>query len=88
MRQQSFTSYSATEVRTGRRSRGFRVTPLRGFLLTLLFLGVPTLTLGTVCLSLIQNNLRLSEENEELHSIATEVKAEVDSLGEEIDSLR
>ncbi|MEL7141028.1 MAG: M23 family metallopeptidase [Cyanobacteria bacterium J06643_4] len=88
MRQQSFISYSATDVRKGRRSRGVRVTPFRGFLLTLLFLGVPTLTLGTVCLSLIQNNLRLSEENEELHSIATEVKAEVDSLGEEIDSLR
>lgn len=64
------------------------MTPLRGFLLTLLFLGAPTLTLGTVCLSLIQNNLRLSEENEELHSIASEVRAEVDSLGEEIDSLR
>lgn len=61
---------------------------MRGFFITLLCLGVPTVSLGTVCLSLIQNNLRLSETNDELKEMANEVKAEVDSLGNEIDSLR
>ncbi|MEM6450530.1 MAG: M23 family metallopeptidase [Cyanobacteria bacterium P01_D01_bin.105] len=56
--------------------------------MALLFLGVPTVSLGGVCFSLLQNNLRLSEANEELNEMANEVKAEVDSLGEEIDSLR
>ena len=89
MRQKSLTKYSAANsIRTGRRSTGITITPLRGFFITLLLLGVPTVSLGTICLSLIQNNLRLSEKNDELNAIASEVKAEVDSLGEEIDSLR
>ncbi|MEM6598142.1 MAG: M23 family metallopeptidase [Cyanobacteria bacterium P01_D01_bin.36] len=89
MRKQSINRY-ATDVksRTGRPSTGITVTPLKGFFITLLFLGVPTISLGTVCLSLVQNNLRLSQENEELEAIASEVKAEVDSLGEKIDTLK
>ena len=93
MRQKSIDSYAAAsrtrfEQRSVKRGTGITITPLRGFFLTLLFLGVPTVSLGTVCLSLIQNNLRLSEQNEELEAIASEVKAEVDSLGDEIESLR
>ncbi|MEL6259449.1 MAG: M23 family metallopeptidase [Cyanobacteria bacterium J06626_6] len=83
------TRYSAaSKIRTGRVTAGITITPLRGFFVTLLLLGVPTVSLGTICLSLIQNNLRLSEKNDELKAMASEVKAEVDSLGEEIDSLR
>lgn len=67
---------------------GITITPARGFFMALLFLGVPTVSLGGLCFSLLQNNLRLSQANEELNEIANEVKAEVDSLGEEIDSLR
>lgn len=96
MRQQLLTRQSAPTpvsraqygtLGSKQRSR-ITITPLRGFFITLLFLGVPTVTLGTVCLSLIQNNLRLSEKNEELQAIASEVKAEVDSLGEEINTLK
>lgn len=67
---------------------GITITPVRGFFMALLFLGVPTVSLGGLCFSLLQNNLRLSQENEELNEMANEVKAEVDSLGEEIDTLR
>lgn len=95
MRQKSLTSYTTPSKRTttqrraaGRRNGGITITPMRGFFITLLCLGVPTVSLGTVCLSLIQNNLRLSETNDELKEMANEVKAEVDSLGNEIDSLR
>ncbi|MEO0770477.1 MAG: M23 family metallopeptidase, partial [Cyanobacteria bacterium J06649_4] len=78
----------AAKVRTGKRTGAITITPLRGFFITLLCLGVPTVSLGVTCLSLIQNNLRLSEENDELEAIASEVRADVDSLGEEIDTLR
>ncbi|KPQ34862.1 MAG: putative metalloendopeptidase [Phormidesmis priestleyi Ana] len=61
---------------------------MRGFFVALLFLGVPTVLLGGFCFSLLQNNLRLSQTNAQLNEIATEVKAEVDYLGKEIDSLR
>jgi len=95
MRQKSLTSYATPSKRiatrrssAGRRKGGITITPMRGFFITLLCLGVPTVSLGTVCLSLIQNNLRLSETNDELKEMANEVKAEVDSLGSEIDSLR
>ncbi|MGD1899997.1 MAG: M23 family metallopeptidase [Phormidesmis sp.] len=88
MRQTSHSSHFATRTRTRRQNAGITISPLRGFFITLLFLGVPTVSLGTVCLALIQNNLRLSETNDELHEIASEVKAEVDSLGAEIDTLR
>ena len=96
MRQQLLTKPSATHHSSinqygqgkGKQSSGITITPLRGFFITLLFLGIPTVTLGTLCLSLVQNNLRLSEKNNELQAIATEVKAEVDSLGEEIDTLK
>ena len=64
------------------------VTPMRGFFIALLFLGVPTLSLGGLCFSLLQNNLRLTQTNSELSDIADEVKAEIDDLGEEIDSLK
>ncbi len=64
------------------------LTPRRGFAIALLILGIPTLSLGGICFSLLQNNLHLSQKNNELEDIATEVKAEVDSLGQEIDSLR
>lgn len=75
-------------IHAASRRNGIIITPLRGFLLTLLCIGVPTVSLGTLCLSLSQNNLKLSEENQELNAIASEVKAEVDSLGEEIEDLR
>ncbi len=64
------------------------VTPMRGFFIALLFLGVPTLSLGGLCFSLLQNNLRLAETNSELNEIANEVKADIDNLGEEIDFLK
>lgn len=67
---------------------GITITPLRGFFMALLFLGIPTVSLGSLCFTLLQNNLRLSEKNEELTEIATEVKADVDSLGKEIEHLR
>lgn len=98
MRQKSHTSRRANANRfsgnassgkqMGYSRGGITITPLRGFFITLLFLGVPTVSLGTLCLSLVQNNLRLSEKNDELQAIATEVKAEVDSLGDEIDFLK
>ncbi len=93
MRQQSHTSYTAARSRriakrTVSHAAGITITPLRGFFLTLLFLGVPTVSLGAMCLALIQNNLRLSEQNTELQVIASEVKAEVDSLDAEIETLR
>ncbi len=75
-------------AKSGRSRIGITITPLKGFLLTLLCLGVPTVSLGTVCLSLLQNNSQLNAENQELSEIASEVKAEVDSLGEEIEDLR
>lgn len=89
-RQSASTSVSRNQYGTSgsKQGSGITITPLRGFFVTLLFLGVPTITLGTLCLSLIQNNLRLSEKNDELQAIATEVKAEVDSLGEEINTLK
>jgi len=87
-RRRTTSSRADNGVRTGKQSTGITITPLRGFFITLLFLGVPTVSLGTVCLSLIQNNLRLSQQNDELEAIASEVKAEVDSLGEEIDTLK
>ncbi|MEL6814884.1 MAG: M23 family metallopeptidase [Cyanobacteria bacterium J06598_3] len=67
---------------------GITITPLRGFFMALLFLGIPTVSLGSLCFTLLQNNLRLSEKNEELTEIATEVKADVDSLGKEIEHLQ
>ena len=73
-------------IRRGR--TGITITPERGFVMALLFLGVPTISLGGLCFSLLQNNLRLSQTNEELNEIANEVKAEIDTLGEEIESLR
>jgi len=93
MRQQSHISYTAARTRrsvkqTVSQATGISITPLRGFFLTLLFLGVPTVSLGAMCLALVQNNLRLSEQNTELQTIASEVKAEVDSLGAEIETLR
>ena len=63
------------------------ITPLRGFSIALLCLGIPTVSLGALCFSLLQSNLRLSQTNDELSEIASEVTAEVDSLSEEIDSL-
>lgn len=72
----------------GKEPTGITITPLRGFFMALLFLGIPTISLGSLCFTLLQNNLRLSEKNEELKEIATEVKADVDSLGEEIEYLR
>ncbi|MEM6867151.1 MAG: M23 family metallopeptidase [Cyanobacteria bacterium P01_C01_bin.121] len=89
MRQRSRKAYATNAGSiAGKQSNGITVTPLRGFFITLLFLGVPTISLGTLCLSLIQNNLRLTQQNDELEAIASEVKAEVDSLGKEIDSLK
>ncbi len=64
------------------------ILPFRGFGTVLLLIGIPTVGLGSLCFSLVQNNLRLNAENSELEDIATEVKAEIDSLGEEIDSLQ
>jgi murein DD-endopeptidase MepM/ murein hydrolase activator NlpD len=81
-------SNSTSRIHTAKPSNGIIVTPIGGFLLTLLCIVAPTVSLGTLCLSLRQNNLQLSEENHELNAIASEVKAEVDSLGEEIEDLR
>ena len=75
-------------AKSGRNRIAITITPLKGFLLTLLCLGIPTVSLGAICLSLLQNNSQLNEENQELSEIASEVKAEVDSLGEEIEDLR
>ncbi|MBE9061718.1 M23 family metallopeptidase [cf. Phormidesmis sp. LEGE 11477] len=77
-----------TRIFSSSARRGITVTPLKGVLLTLLCVGIPTVSLGAVCLSLAKNNLKLNEENQELDKIASEVKAEVDSLGEEIEDLR
>lgn len=81
-------SNSTNRVHNTSRRSGIIVTPVGGVLLTLLCIIAPTVSLGTLCLSLRQNNLALSEENQELNAIASEVKAEVDSLGEEIEDLR
>ncbi|MGB3298684.1 MAG: M23 family metallopeptidase [Phormidesmis sp.] len=86
-RQESFRKRTS-ELETSAAPAGITITPLRGFLMALLFLGIPTVSLGTLCFSLLQNNLQLSQTNDELSIIASEVTAEVDSLGEEIDSLR
>jgi murein DD-endopeptidase MepM/ murein hydrolase activator NlpD len=56
--------------------------------MALLFLAIPTVSLGSLCFFLFQHNLHLSEKNNELKEIATEVTSEVDTLGQEIDSLR
>ena len=44
--------------------------------------------LGSLCFSLVQNNLRLNAENSQLEEMATEVKSDIDLLGEEINSLQ
>ena len=93
MRFQSINSYTAPippkrRRRQQKESLEITLTPWRGFTIALLILGIPTLSLGGICFSLLQNNLHLNEKNNELEEIATEVKIEVDSLGEEIDSLR
>ncbi len=93
MRSQSSDSYSTPTTSKRRRrqhkeSLEITLTPWRGFTIALLILGIPTLSLGGICFSLLQNNLHLSEKNSELEEIATAVTAEVDSLGKEIDSLR
>jgi murein DD-endopeptidase MepM/ murein hydrolase activator NlpD len=93
MRQQSHSSYvlpsaNKRRKRSLRKSSGIKITSMRGFFTALLFLGVPTVSLGALCLALLQNNLQLSQTNDELNEIAKEVKAEVDSLDAEIDSLR
>lgn len=75
-------------TRTRQGSSDITVTPLRGFFIALLFLGVPTVSLGGVCFLLLQNNLKLSKANSELNEIAHEVTAEIDVLGDEIDSLK
>lgn len=69
-------------------STGMTITPLRGFFMALLFLGIPTVSLGSLCFSLLQNNLQLTQSNDELQKIATEITVEVDLLEEEIDLLR
>jgi murein DD-endopeptidase MepM/ murein hydrolase activator NlpD len=93
MRQQLRNISAAPQARKRRErvrqgSDGITITPLRGFFLALLFLGIPTVSLGGLCFTLLLNNLHLSKTNNELSKIATEVKADVDSLGEEIDSLQ
>ncbi len=93
MRQKSHIRYPEASSRrsakqTVSQATSVTITPLRGFFLTLLFLGAPTISLGAMCLGLVQNNLRLSEQNTELQEMASEVKAEVDSLGVEIETLR
>jgi murein DD-endopeptidase MepM/ murein hydrolase activator NlpD len=92
MRQQSHSSYASSSASKRRKrslqpSSGIRITSIRGFFTALLFLGVPTVSLGALCLTLLQHNLQLSQTNDELNAIASEVKAEVDSLDAEIDSL-
>ncbi|MGC1309978.1 MAG: M23 family metallopeptidase [Phormidesmis sp.] len=100
MRQKSLSPYPVTIIPTpkkrGRRSRrgstrssaGVTITPLRGFGIALICLGIPTVSLGTLCFSLLQNNLQLSEKNDALKEMATEVRADIDHLDREIDSLR
>lgn len=56
--------------------------------MALLFLAIPTVSLGSLCFFLFRHNLQLSEKNNELKEIATEVTSEVDTLGQEIESLR
>ncbi len=93
MRQQSQHSYASASVlqrrkRSHKPSSGIKITSVRGFLTALVFIGAPTVSLGALCFTLLQSNLKLSQTNSELNAIATEVKAEVDSLDAEIDSLR
>ena len=66
---------------------GVALTPARGFMLSLMFLA-PMASLGTLCFALVQNNLRLHEKNDKLTGIANEVKAEIDTLSEEIEVLQ
>ena len=95
MRQKPLNGYRASAshtLATGRKRRRreplkITFTPLRGFFIALLFVGIPTVSLGSLCLVLFQSNAQLNEENNELLEMATEVQAEVNSLGEEIDSL-
>ena len=56
-------------------------------MLSLMFLA-PMASLGTICYALVQNNLRLHERNSKLTGLANEVKAEIDTLSEEIETLR
>jgi murein DD-endopeptidase MepM/ murein hydrolase activator NlpD len=96
MRQQLQRTYASPLSRLSRHrhrrrlkpSSGIKITSVRGFFTALLFLGVPTVSLGTLCVTLLQSNLKLSQTNDELNAIASEVKAEVDSLDAEINSLR
>ena len=66
---------------------GVALTPMRGFMLSLMFLA-PMGALGTLCFALVQNNLKLHQKNDKLTGIANEVRAEIDTLSEEIDTLR
>ena len=95
MRQKPLNGYPTSAFHTSATGRKRRrrepvkitFTPLRGFFIALLFVGIPTVSLGSLCLLLFQSNAQLNEENNELVEMATEVQAEVNSLGEEIDSL-
>ena len=100
MRQQLLTKPSTSSRRSiGRQRRkeraalksknssGIAVTPVRGFLISLMFLA-PMAALGTLCFALVQNNLKLHQKNNKLTGMANEVRAEIDLLSEEIEALR
>lgn len=70
-----------------RQRRKNALSSIRGFTLSLMFLA-PMASLGTICYALVQNNLRLHEQNDELNGLANEVQAEIDTLSEEIEVIR
>ena len=78
---------SNSQIKPTRSRSGVALTPIRGFMLSLMFLA-PMAALGTLCFALVQNNLRLHEKNAKLTGIANEVTAELDTLSEEIEVLQ
>ena len=88
MRQKLRTRTVTAPTSNGSDRLAITIAPLKGFLLTLLCISIPTVSLGTVCLVLAKDNLKLNEENQQLDQIAFEVKAEVNSLDQEIEDLR
>ena len=77
----------STVIQPAAQKPGIAITPLRGFFISLMFLA-PMAALGTLCFALVQNNLRLHQKNDKLTGMASEVRAEIDTLSEEIEALR
>lgn len=85
--QKTFPALDSQITQPIRSRSGIALTPVRGFMLSLMFLA-PMASLGTLCFALVQNNLRLHEKNNKLTGIANEVQADIDTLSEEIEVLQ